>query len=382
MELDGYDPADADVDDVDLAVVDEWVLSRLQSVKRETEAAWDDYEVDDALNALLAFVTEDVSRFYVKAIRERMWDEADSESKRAAYATVATLLDEVTRLLAPYAPYLTERMYQILDGEATTVHQLSQPDVEPSLRDPELESDVAVLRDVEEAAANARQRGGRKLRWPVTRVVVESDDEAVRASVERLGDLLADRVNSRTVAVTDSFGELVEVAEPRMAALGPAFGGESQAIMAAVEGATRDALETDDGFAVEVDGRTVDLDAEMLTFRSEAPEGVVAAPFEGGTVYVDTELTEDVEAEGYARDVIRRVQEMRKELDLEVDAEIRTAVDVDDDRVAGFVDRHRDLVAEETRTAEFVDLADDDFALVEEWTVEGVAVTIGLDPLD
>jgi isoleucyl-tRNA synthetase len=382
MELDGYDPADADVDDVDLAVVDEWVLSRLQSVKRETEAAWDDYEVDDALNALLAFVTEDVSRFYVKAIRERMWDEADSESKRAAYATVATLLDEVTRLLAPYAPYLTERMYQHLDGEATTVHQLSQPDVEPSLRDPELESDVAVLREVEEAAANARQRGGRKLRWPVTRVVVESDDEAVRASVERLGDLLADRVNSRTVAVTDSFGELVEVAEPRMAALGPAFGGESQAIMAAVEGATRDALETDDGFAVEVDGRTVDLDAEMLTFRSEAPEGVVAAPFEGGTVYVDTDLTEDVEAEGYARDVIRRVQEMRKELDLEVDAEIRTAVDVDDDRVAGFVDRHRDLVAEETRTAEFVDLADDDFALVEEWTVEGVAVTIGLDPLD
>ena len=379
MRLDGYDPAEADLGDAELEVVDEWVLSRLQTVKAEMDAAWDDYEVDDALNALLEFVTGDVSRFYVKAIRERMWEDADSASKRAAYATTATVLNEVTRLLAPYAPYITERMYQHLDGEATTVHQLAYPEVDDDRRDERLETDMAVLRDVEEAAANARQRAERKLRWPVTRVVVESDDAATRESVSRLRTLLADRVNGRSVEVVDSYGELVEVAEPEMSKLGPAFGGDAQAVMTAIEGSTRTELETGAGdLAVAVDGETYELDGGMVSFHSRAPEGVVGAEFESGTVYVDTELTEDVESEGYARDVVRRIQEMRKELDLDVDERIRVSLDVADDRVAGFVDDHREYVAEETRTDGFVPEGDAEFDLVEEWTVEGVGVTIGV----
>ncbi|QLG61813.1 isoleucine--tRNA ligase [Halorarum salinum] len=376
MRLDGYDPAEADLDDGDLTVVDEWVLSRLQTTKAEMADAWADYEVDDALNALLSFVTEDVSRFYVKAIRERMWEEEDSGSKRAAYATMSTLLDEATRLLAPFAPYLTERMYQHLDGGKTTVHQLPYPEADETLRNPDLERDMAVLRDVEEAAANARQRAERKLRWPVTRVVVESDDADVRGSVGNLRDLLAERVNARTVEVTDSYGELVEVAEPEMSTLGPAFGGDAQRVMEAVRGAARADLDAGDGLSVEVDGEEYDLDGEMVNFRSQAPEGVVGVGFDGGTVYVDTELTEGIESEGYARDVVRRIQEMRKELDLDVDEPIRVSLEVADDRVAGFVDEHREYVAEETRTAEFTDEAE--FDLVEEWTVEGVEVTIGV----
>jgi len=121
---------------------------RLQSVETEVTEAWADYRVSDAVNAVIEFVTQDVSRFYVKAVRDRMWEEADSASKRGAYATLATALDETTRLLAPIAPYMTERMYQTLDGEATTVHQLDYPEPDEDLHDPELERDVAVLRDV------------------------------------------------------------------------------------------------------------------------------------------------------------------------------------------------------------------------------------------
>ncbi|QLG27248.1 isoleucine--tRNA ligase [Halorarum halophilum] len=404
MRLDGYDPAEPELNDGDLTTVDEWVLSRLQTTKAEMADAWDDYEVDDALNALLSFVTEDVSRFYVKAIRERMWEDEDSASKRGAYATMATLLDEVTRLLSPFAPYLTERMYQHLDGSATTVHQLPYPEVDETLRDPDLERDMAVLRGVEEAAANARQRAERKLRWPVTRVVVESADPAIRESVGNLRDLLAERVNAQSVEVVDSYGELVEVAEPEMSKLGPAFGGDAQRIMEAIRGSVRAELDAGDGLSVTADGEEYDLDEGMVDFHSQAPEGVVSAEFDGvpasgdagarrtgsggGTVYVDTELTEAIESEGYARDVVRRIQEMRKELDLDVDERIRVSLDVADDRVADFVDEHRDHIAEETRTDEFVegvaqrreggDPDGVDFDLVEEWTVEGVAVTIGV----
>ncbi|QGX96490.1 isoleucine--tRNA ligase [Haloplanus rallus] len=387
MALDDYDPAEADLSDGELTVVDEWVLSRLQSVKAEVEAAWDEYAVHDACNAVLDFVTEDVSRFYVKAIRERMWEEADSASKRGAYATLATVLDETIRLLAPITPYIAEEMYRTLDGRATTVHQLSYPTVDGTHHDPELERNVAVLRAVEEAAANARQQGGRKLRWPVPRVLVESDDGSVREAVDSLSTLLGERVNARSIEVTDSFDELIERAEPEMGVIGPAFGGDAQEVMAAVEGRRREELEADaDGqtpYAVTLDGERYDLTGEMVSFRAEPPENVAGADFEvtddgdrtGGTVYVDTSLTEDIEAEGYARDVVRRIQEMRKRLDLDVDERIRTRIDVDDDRVAAFVDERRDLIAEETRTAEFDADADD---LTEEWEVEGVAVTIGI----
>jgi isoleucyl-tRNA synthetase len=378
MALDGYDPAAASLSDGDLTTVDEWVLSRLQSVEREVEEAWAEYRVHDALTSVLEFVTADVSRFYVKAIRERMWEEQDSASKRGAYATLATVLDEVIRLLAPFTPYLAERMYQRLDGAATTVHQLSAPEPDETLHRPELEEEMAVLRQVEEAAANARQQGGRKLRWPVSRVVVESEDSEVRAAVDSLRDLLSERVNARAVEVCETFDELVDYAEPQMGVIGPEFGAAGQDIMAAVGGATREEL---GDLTVEVDGEEYELTPEMVEWRSEAPAHVSAADFESGTVYVDTELDEELESEGYARDVVRRVQEMRKRLDLAVDERIHTAVDVADDRVSELVERHRDLIAEETRTEAFVDSAEG-MDLVEEWEVEGVPMTIGIDRLE
>jgi isoleucyl-tRNA synthetase len=390
MSLDDYDPADADLAAGELTVVDEWVLSRLQTVEAEVADAWDDYAVHDALNAVFEFITEDVSRFYVKAIRERMWAERDSASKRGAYATLATVLDETIRLLAPITPYLTEEMYRTLDGSATTVHQLSYPTADDAWRDPDLERDVTVLRAVEEAAANARQQGGRKLRWPVTRVIIETDDEAVADAVQSLRDLLGERVNARSIDVTDGFDELIERAEPQMGVIGPAFGGDAQEIMAAVENERRSELTADDAegrYVTTVGGERVDLTEAMVDFRAEPPEGVSSASFDvpldgdrtGGSVYVDTSLTDDIEAEGYARDVVRRIQEMRKRLDLDVEESIRTRIEVDDDRIAGFVDDRRDLIAEETRTAEFDADADD---LIEEWDVEDVAVTIGIERLE
>ena len=377
MDLDGYDPADPDLSEGELTTVDEWILSRLQAVIDEASEAWADYRIDDALNTVLDFVTEDVSRFYIKATRERMWEEGDSPTKIGAYATLATVIDAVIRLLAPVTPYMAEEMYQTIDGSATTVHALDWPEVDDDLRDADLEADMAVLRDVEEAAANARQRGGRKLRWPVSRVVVETDDEAVASAVENLADLLGERVNTRAIDVVSEFDELVAYAEPQMGEIGPAFGGDAQDVMEAVEGATREEVESGIG----VNGETVDLSDEMVDYRKEPPEHVTGTDFEGGTVYVDTTLTDDLEAEGYARDVIRRIQEMRKELDLDVESEISVGLAVADDRVAGFVDDHSDLISEEVRAAELTDAPSEDADRLETWEIEDTEVEIGVSVL-
>jgi len=388
MRIDGYDPSDVSIDDVELETVDEWVLSRLQAVEAEMTEHYDEYRQDRALDVLLEFVVEDVSRFYIQVVRERMWEEEDSESKQAAYATFYELLTEIVRLFAPYAPLISDEIYGTLTGddEFDTVHMCDWPEADEDLRDRELEGDIEVLRAVEEAGSNARQQAERKLRWPVSEVVVDVPDEEAADAVTRRSDLIEDRLNTRTVTVIGpgegGWGELRYSAEADMSVLGPEFGDDAGRIMNALnEARVSDPDLADLEAAVEESvGLDVSLTEEMVEFVTETPEGVSGTEFEvgetAGVVYVDTELTEDIESEGYAREVIRRVQEMRKDLDLDIQAAIRLDLDVGDDRVADLVEQHEDLIANEVRAAEFGSVED---GYRKEWDVEGVEMEIAIE---
>jgi len=395
MRTDGFDPEEttlADVED-DLELVDEWVLSRLQTTKETMTDAMDDFENDEAVDALLEFVVEDVSRFYIQVVRERMWEEDDSPSKQAAYATLYRVLEESAALFAPFAPFVAEEVYGAVTGEAghPTVHMCDWPEVDEHWWHVGLEEDVEAVRAVEEAGSNARQQAERKLRWPVTRVVVDvdedTDDGDLAGTVALREDLLADRLNARTIVVVGpdhSWGELTYSAEADMSLLGPEFGDDAGRIMGALNEArvaqpTVAALES--AVAAQL-GESVDLDEAMVEFVRHTPDGVAGAEFEAldgeGVVYVDTTLTPDIESEGYAREVIRRVQEMRKELDLPMDAAIRLEYDVRDDRVADLVADHADLIAEEVRAEEVGAVSD---GHRKTWDVEGIDVEIAIEEL-
>ncbi|WIV68313.1 isoleucine--tRNA ligase [Natrialbaceae archaeon AArc-T1-2] len=385
MRLDGFDPSETDlatVDD-DLELVDEWVLARLQSTKAEMTEAMEEFHQDKALEALLEFVLEDVSRFYVQAVRERMWEEEDSASKEAAYATIYRVLREVVALLAPFAPFVSEEIYGTLTGEAEhpTVHMCDWPEREEYWTDEQLEDDVALLRAIEEAGANARQQAGRKLRWPVQRIVVAADDDRVVEAISRHEALLADRLNAREIELVEPgerWGELAYSAEADMSELGPAFGDRAGEVMnalneARIEEPTLDSLE---------DAVDEELEEEMVSFVTETPADVAGAAFglngdDRGVVYVDASLTEDVESEGYAREVIRRVQEMRKELDLDVEERIALELEIDDDRVASLVDDREELIREEVRADEVGTVED---GHRKEWAVEGVTIELAIAP--
>jgi len=385
MQMDGFDPDAVSVDDLDLQLEDEWVLSRLQATKAEMTNRWEDFEQDKALHALLSFVVDDVSRYYVQIVRERMWEEADSEEKQAAYATTYRVLREVVALLAPYAPFVTEEIYQHLTGETghDSVHMCDWPTVDEHLRDPALEDRIAVVRRLEEAGSNARQQAGRKLRWPVARVVVDTGDDRVVDAVEAHEALLCDRLNARAVELVgpgERWDELAYGARADMSVLGPAFGDEAGDVMTALNEAevaepSVDALAAAVGDAL---GREVELTEEMVEFVERTPESVAGADFEGGTVYVDATLTDDIESEGYAREIIRRVQEMRKDLDLDVEERIRLDLSVADDRVAALVAERESLVAEEVRAAELGEVED---GYEREWEIEGVDVALAITPV-
>jgi len=244
------------------------------------------------------------------------------------------------------------------------------------------------VRAVEEAGANTRQQAERSLRWPVTRVVVAANTDGVATAVDRRRDLLCDRLNAREVELVEpgaDWTELAYGARADMSVLGPAFGGEASEVMNALNAVTVDAkdLATLESAVADELGREVELTPEMVEFVTETPEGVEGTEFRvgseaGGVVYVDTELTDAIEAEGYAREVIRRVQETRKQLDLDVDSEVVLELDVADDRVADLVRDHEALIAGETQ-AEFGEVTD---GSRETYEIEGVEMTIAVAPVD
>ena len=382
MELDEVDPNDLALEAVeaDLTLIDRWVLSRLNTVLGAMREDMDEYRQDRAIQRMIEFVVEDVSRFYIQEVRERMWLEEDAPEKTAAYATITTILEAVARSLAPCAPYLSEKIYGTLTGheDAVTVHALSWPEAEAGWRDEELEADVAVLRSVEEAGLTARQEADRKLRWPIARLVVSTDDNAVRDAIDRRGALLADRVNAKAIEVVPSPWEDLEAyATPRMDEIGPAVGAQAEVVMEAVEGTPVDDLPA----SLDIDGEDIEIEDTWYDVEQRSPEGTAGADFETGTVYVDARLTPEIAAEGYAREVVRRIQQMRKDLDLDIEAEISTSIHIDDEEVAAYVDEWREYIATETRTAAFVDDGED-LMTEESWDIEGVSVDIGITTID
>ncbi|BBL67350.1 isoleucine--tRNA ligase [Methanoculleus chikugoensis] len=372
----------------DMPEEDRWIISRVNSLARTTAADMQEYYLHKVTRALAAFILEDLSRWYVQLVRPRMWLEEDSPEKRYAYETVYYVMRRLIALLAPFTPHIAEEIYRNLRlaGDPESIHMLDWPEADDSLIDSRLEADMAIIQSFDDAVATARQNGRRKLRWPVSETVVVTGSNEVKAALEGLNDLALNRANARTVGVvTGRWDRILWQAEPVMRAIGPEFGKEGPKVKALIESADGTALKA----AIERDGKTqidgYEIAARHVTFAEALPEGVFAAPMKDATVYVDVTLTPALEAEGYAREVIRRIQEMRRQLDLNVDDFIVAAVDVADERVASLIaeEEWQKEIAGEVRAAALTvrrngEKPAEPFALEKDWDVEGVQMQIGI----
>ena len=369
MELDDHVPAPGvRTSAEERTVLDDWVLSRLQATVADVNDAMDDERrTDRALACALDFLVEDVSRYYVKTVRDRVW-----EGDPAAYDALGSVLCESAKLLAPFVPYLAERLYDVLGQPELTVHAAAFPESSPEFRDNDLEAAVERLRRVEEAAATARQRANRKQRWPVAEVVVETEDERLRETVREHRDLFERRLNAEDVVVTRAYDRLVETPAPRMDELGPALGEQAHEVAAAV----REATITEFPATVTVDGEPATVTSGMVDVQTETPDAVEAEAFEYGTVYVDTRLTTSLKREGVYRDVLRRAQQLRDDLNVAMDEEVVLAVDTDDTLVREALEQYREQLLAEVRAERVVEDTDD-AEVTHEWSADGAAVEVG-----
>ena len=386
MILDGFDPKRTTLVMVreSLRPEDRWILSRANTLAREVETSMGSYQLQRATRAIADFVLEDLSRWYIQLVRPRTWIETDDPDKLAAYATILEVMATLAKILAPFAPFTAETIYQNLvrgtDPDAPeSVHLCDWQRPREVLIDAALEEEMDLVREVVEAVSNARQKGGRKLRWPVGEVTISHDKEI--PDLEDLLPVLKSQTNSKKVTVA-AVGEKprMEIAlNPVPKKIGPAFKGDAQKVIEAIKEA--DPVKVREGMDLgDFSLGPYTIGADMVEFVEKIPENLVAADFSSGTVYVDVTLTEDLKAEGYAREVIRRVQDMRKEMDLRVEEEIEASVRLDDEEVAGLLGRMKAYIAGEVRARrlQIGSGVEVEGSFVKDWSIEDLEITIAI----
>jgi isoleucyl-tRNA synthetase len=349
----GWSPSPADPAPADRPLIDRWILSRLATVERAVDEALLDYDATVAVRALLEFVDEDVANWYVRQSRKRFYD-VDTDDNRAAFATLHEVLVVVCRLLAPFAPFVTDWLHRELTGES--VHLASYVRESGAASDATLEAQMASVRTLATLGRAAREQAGINVRQPLSRLVCVAPKMS-EASLAPLLPILASELNVKRVEVATSADALVTLeAKPNFRALGKKFGKQTPLAAEAVSRFTSEHLrrfEHGEELSVTVDGDTHIITPDDLTIVRRASGELVVQEERGYFAAIDPAVSPELRQEGLARELISRVQRMRRDAGLAVSDRIRLLIggDVTAVEAAG---THRAWIASEVLATDVV----------------------------
>ena len=362
--IDGFSASDHPQDWQRSAEIDRWIVSRLHSLIRDVRAWMQDYEFTKVVRAIQDFVIDEVSNWYVRRSRRRFWAMELTPDKVEAYRTLYRVLLGVAKLIAPFAPYLSEEIYLNLNA-GESVHLEDYPESDESCIDPALEKEMQVIIELVCLGRAARNDCQIKIRQPLERMYVPV---RYQATVQRMFELLQEEVNVHQISfVAEDDGFVQYELKPQFKVMGPKYGNQMKAIAAALTNVNgQDVLAAfNSGGSYHLAKLGIELVPEDVAVHIKPREGYVFASLKDMFVALDTALTPELLREGYARELVNKIQFTRKERDFDImdritvrwhgDAEIREAINA-----------HREYIASETLCDEFIEAADSD----------------GLDPYD
>ena len=319
--------SDSGVDKSALTEIDRWILSRLNSVVAEVTAAYESYEPTRAGRAISDFVQDDLSNWYVRLNRKRFWGGGMNADKQAAYYTLYMCLKTVAQLMAPNAPFYADRLYRDLTGE--TVHLSAWPVADKQMIDTELERQMRLAQQATSMILSLRKRAEKNVRQPLQKAVIPAQDEATRDALLRAADLIRAEVNVKELEVVmagESDVRLVKKIRPNFRVLGKKAGAQMKALAAAIT-----AMSQDDIAAFEQSGTYtllgIDLTAEDVEIATEDMPGWLVMNEGQLTIALDIELTESLKEEGLARELINRIQNLRKTSGLDITDRINITIE-------------------------------------------------------
>jgi isoleucyl-tRNA synthetase len=376
MAIDNFNPTLYTEKDLKLRDEDKWITSRVNSLAKEVTEALDSLYLHKATRAINNFILEDLSRWYVRLIRGRTWVEKEDPDKLGAYFTLYNALKLLIKVMAPITPHVTEEIYQNLvrsvEEDAQESVHMEDWEFNEDLIDTELEQNMVIIRDIIEACARGRDVAKYKLRWPVKEIVIVSEDEKVLKAVESLKAVIMEQANTKEIITTDEFENLKIIAKPNLKTLGPKLRGDAPKVMKHLAEANGEqikvTLDTEGIYSVEIDDKTIELGVDDILFETELPENLVSADFDSGNVFINTKITEEILSEAMSRELIRRIQDMRKDLDLDVEANIQVFVECDE----GFkelIEPFLDFISNEVRAEKLIfEAQEGDYT--KEWKIE------------
>ena len=325
--VDGFTYAEADVPVAERPEIDRWILSLLNSLIKNVDACFNDYEPTKAGRLITDFVNDNLSNWYVRLNRKRFWGSSMSTDKLSAYQTLYTCLETVAKLMAPIAPFYADRLYMDLIGvtgrdSVVSVHLANFPVADESLIDTELEARMQMAQDVTSMVLALRRKVNIKVRQPLQCIMIPVVDEEQKRHIDAVKDLIMTEVNVKEVRfVEGASGVLVKKVKCDFKKLGPKFGKQMKAVAAAVAGMSQEAiaeLEKNGKYPFQLDGGEAVVEAADVEIFSEDIPGWLVANEGKLTVALEVTVTDDLKREGIARELVNRIQNIRKSSGFEI----------------------------------------------------------------
>ena len=325
--VDGFTYAEADVPVAERPEIDRWILSLLNSLIKDVDACYNDYEPTKAGRLITDFVNDNLSNWYVRLNRKRFWGSSMSADKLSAYQTLYTCLETVAKLMAPIAPFYADRLYMDLISvtgrdNVVSVHLANFPVADESLINTELEARMQMAQDVTSMVLALRRKVNIKVRQPLQCIMIPVVDEDQKRHIEAVKDLIMSEVNVKEIRfVEGASGVLVKKVKCDFKKLGPKFGKQMKAVAAAVSEMSQEAiaeLEKNGKYTFQLDGGEAVVEATDVEIFSEDIPGWLVANEGKLTVALEVTVTEELKREGIARELVNRIQNIRKSSGFEI----------------------------------------------------------------
>ena len=378
--IDQFDATKYELEYEKLPVMDKWLLSKMNSMVKSVDENLADYRIPEAARALQEFV-DDMSNWYVRRSRERFWAKGMEQDKINAYMTLYTALVTTAKAAAPMIPFMTEDIYQNLvrsiDKDAPeSVHLCDFPAVEESQIDRQLEADMDEVLKIVVLGRAARNTANLKNRQPIGKMFVKADHELSRFYVE----IIEEELNVKSVEFVEDVRSFTTYSfKPQLKTVGPKYGrqlGNIRKALAEIDGnAAMDTLKEKGALTFDFGGETVVLKEEDLLIDMAQAEGYVSESDNQVTVAMDTNLTPELVEEGFVRELVSKIQTMRKEAGFEVTDHIQV-YQAGNDRIAELLEGHKETIAREV-LADQIRTGETD-GYVKEWNINSEKTTLGV----
>lgn len=334
--IDGFDYAAADLDINERPEIDRWIISQLNSLIQNVDEAYETFEPTKAGRLIQDFVTDQLSNWYVRLCRRRFWKSDDSKDKLSAYQTLYTCLETVSILGAPIAPFFMDQLFSDLNAvtkrhDVISVHLADFPQVNPAFIDSALEAQMDIAQRVSSLVLGIRKKERIRVRQPLQTIMVPTLNQTFSDNITHVKDLILSEVNVKELRLLEEgSGVLVKSIKPNFKTIGPKYGKQMKSIAALVGKMTAEditAIEKNQGWTGDIEGENIVLDLNDFEILAQDIPGWLVSTEGGLTVALDITISEELKSEGIARELVNRVQNLRKDSGLEVTDKIRLTIE-------------------------------------------------------